>query len=262
MVDQNFILVKGELFGENTELVVVNIYAPNIGTERRRVWDKLLAIRNSIQGLWLIIGDFNEVRVPEDRWNSNFDGNNALHFNNFIGTAGLLEYPMTGRKYTFMSGDGKKLSKIDRALVSDDFMYKWPNASLRALERTISDHSTLILATGRTDYGPILFRFFNSWLETPGLVEAVKKGLDHQVEENFKDLVLGSKLKNIKEEIKKWRRENKEAEEKAYMEATERLKKLDADAEERELEEKEVETWGECKSKIREWFRRKAKDYK
>ncbi|XP_022006789.1 uncharacterized protein LOC110905205 [Helianthus annuus] len=107
IVDQNFILVKGELMGENTELVVVNIYAPSSGTERRQVWDKLLDLRDSTLGMWLIIGDFNEVRVPEDRWNSNFDGNNAQHFNNFISTAGLLEYPMSGRKFTFMSGDGK-----------------------------------------------------------------------------------------------------------------------------------------------------------
>ncbi|XP_021984890.1 uncharacterized protein LOC110880731 [Helianthus annuus] len=172
-------------------MVVVNVYAPNIYTNRRRLWDKFLSLCNSIEGIWLIIGDFNEVRVPEDRWNSVFDNNNALHFNNFIGAAGLLEYPMLGRKYTFLSGDGKKLSKIDRALVCSDFMTKWPNTSLRALERNISDHSPLILSSGASNYGPTPFRFFNSWIEIPGMVEAVNRGLNKQGNENFKDLLLG-----------------------------------------------------------------------
>ncbi|XP_035838005.1 uncharacterized protein LOC118485705 [Helianthus annuus] len=183
--------------------------------------------------------DFNEVCVPEDRCNSVFDSNNASHFNNFIGAAGLLEYPMAGRRFTFLSGDGKKMSKINRALVNNEFISKWPNATFRALERTLSDHSPIILATETTDFGPISFRFFNSWLEIPGVEEVVKKGLTYHGNALFKDQLLGYKLKGIKEEIKIWRK---------------------ALAEDRGLEENEVELWRTSKNKVREWFRRKAKD--
>ncbi|XP_021990310.1 uncharacterized protein LOC110886754 [Helianthus annuus] len=195
----------GDLIGEGLEITVVNVYAPNIGTERRRLWDRLLYVMNNIHGLCLLIGDFNEVRVPEDTLNSNFDCCNALHFNNFISTAGLLEYPMSGRRYTFLSGDGKKMSKIDRALVSSEFMSKWPNASLRALER----------------------------LDISGLDEVVRTGLEYQTVGNFKDLILSSKLKAIKDEVKKWRKTTREAEEKDFAKATNHIKVFDAAAEER-----------------------------
>ncbi|XP_021979542.1 uncharacterized protein LOC110875650 [Helianthus annuus] len=104
MVDRNFIMVRGELIGAGIEISVINVYAQSTGTERRRLWNSLLSILDELQGLCLLIRDFNEVRVPEDRWNSNFDSNNALHFNNFIGSAGLLEYPMSGRSWLDIPG--------------------------------------------------------------------------------------------------------------------------------------------------------------
>ncbi|KAJ0811025.1 putative RNA-directed DNA polymerase [Helianthus annuus] len=260
VLDKNFIMVKGDLIGVGVEITVINVYAPNVGMERRNLWDRLLSVTNNIQGMYLLIGDFNEVRVPEDRMNSIFDSNNAMYFNNFISTAGLLEYPMSGRKYTFLSGDGKKMSKIDRFLVSSEFMTKWPNATLRALERVISDHSPLILMTNESNYGPTPFRFFNSWLEIQGVDEVVRTGLEYQTEERFKDLILGSKLKAIKEEVKKWRKNTKEEEERVFVEAINQIKVLDAVVEERDLEEGEIELWRECKSKVREWVHRRAKD--
>ncbi|KAJ0907900.1 putative RNA-directed DNA polymerase [Helianthus annuus] len=133
--DRNFLLIKGQIVGESFDLTIINIYAPNIPTERRQLWEKLLTLREAIQGMWVLIGDFNEVRVPSDRLNSVFDSNNAMCFNNFISSGGFVEYPMTGRRFTYMTADGKKLSKIDRILVSMDFVNKWPNATLRALGR-------------------------------------------------------------------------------------------------------------------------------
>lgn len=38
--------------------------APNGAVEQRLLWDYLLAIKESIPGIWVLIGDINEVRDP------------------------------------------------------------------------------------------------------------------------------------------------------------------------------------------------------
>ncbi|PWA41586.1 hypothetical protein CTI12_AA459190 [Artemisia annua] len=82
----------------------------------------------------------------------------------FINRAELFDIPMSGRKFTRMNKFGTKLSKIDRILVSHHFITKWPNAQVLALQRELSDHCPLVLKTHSVDFGPIPFKFFNSWL--------------------------------------------------------------------------------------------------
>ncbi|XP_022026111.1 uncharacterized protein LOC110926710 [Helianthus annuus] len=119
VVSQNFILVSGRITGDQVDTTIVNVCAPTVQSSRRQLWNEILTLKQSIQGQWMILGDFNEVRFPQDRFNSQFDVGGALCFNNFIRNAGLQEYNMGGKRYTFMSGAGKNLSKIDRVLVCD-----------------------------------------------------------------------------------------------------------------------------------------------
>ncbi|XP_035834024.1 uncharacterized protein LOC118482594 [Helianthus annuus] len=258
--NQNFLLIKGRIVGDNEDLVIVNVYGSTNQANRRRLWEELLAAKNSINGNWIMLGDFNEVRVSEDRLNSHFDANGALCFNNFISSGGLQEYNMGGMKYTFLSGDGSNLSKIDRVLVCGNFMGRWPNASLLALNRSISDHSPLILTTVNNSFGPSPFRIFSSWFELEGFDEAVKKGIMATCDSNFKDEVVAVKLKAIKEELKKWRKEKREHDEKALSEAQNKLKELDTLVETRALSNEELSTWHESKRKIKEWENTAAMD--
>ena len=76
---------------------------------------------------------------------------------------------MGGRRFTWSNVDGTKFSKIDRILLSAGFLSTWPNPAVVALPRLYSDHNPLILDTGRVDFGPVPFRFFNSWLSMDDL---------------------------------------------------------------------------------------------
>ncbi|XP_022041223.1 uncharacterized protein LOC110943799 [Helianthus annuus] len=154
---QNFILVKGKIKGEQEDLIIVNVYASTNQSRRRQMWDELLMLKQTIQGRWIMLGDFNEVRIPEERFNSQFYVIGAICFNNFIRNGGFQEYNIGGKQYTFMSTDGRNLSKIDQVLVCGEFMAKWPDASLMALNREISDHSLLILMTTVNRFGPTPF---------------------------------------------------------------------------------------------------------
>jgi hypothetical protein len=50
------------------------VYGANQGTDRRRLLQKLIILKNSIGSVpWLLVGDFNVIRSQQERW-----GNVAL----------------------------------------------------------------------------------------------------------------------------------------------------------------------------------------
>ena len=71
-----------------------------------------------------------------------------------------------------------KLSKIDQLLVCNNFLGRWPQATLTALLREgMTDHCPLLLKTSIVNQGPIRFRFFNSWAGIQGFDEMIAKDL-------------------------------------------------------------------------------------
>ena len=49
---------------------------------------------------WLIVGDFNLIRKPEDRNRPGGNIGEILMFNNAFSSLGVVEIPLHGRKFT------------------------------------------------------------------------------------------------------------------------------------------------------------------
>ncbi|KAK1424776.1 hypothetical protein QVD17_20114 [Tagetes erecta] len=190
----------------DSQVHVFNVYAPQSNSAKSQLWDTLANCVSSLTGPIIMIGDFNEVRSPNERMNSRFNASASNMFNSFIHGLDLLEYHMCRKRFTYMSSDLTKLSKLDRMLVSMDFMAAWPNAVLSALDRGRPDHCPLILECSAMDFGPFPFRFFNSWLKNPQLPAIVSLAIQDSHSANFpSDKKLAIKLKNIKGAVKAWR---------------------------------------------------------
>jgi len=167
-----------------------------------------------------------------------------------------------GRKYTFMSENGKHLSKIDRFLVCDTFMNRWPNATLRAAPRNLSDHCPLILTTAALDFGPIPFKFFNSWVDLPGFEEAVVSGSMITCSQHEPDKILAEKLKNIKASLKDWKAKIKHGEKEVVVGLENIIQELELLAECRPLSVEECLKRLECKQRLEDIANLKRKDLK
>lgn len=142
----NFILVAGRWDKEELLLNMVNVYAPTDNSERKLLWDHLMNLKASRNNAaWLMMGDFNEVTCVGDRFSERLCISSMNDFISFINKAELFEYQMGARKFTWMSADGSRLSKIDRFLACNRFVSRWVNASVVALPRLNSDHSPLTL---------------------------------------------------------------------------------------------------------------------
>lgn len=70
----------------------------------------------------------------------------------------MIEIPLGGRKFTRISDNGAKFSKLDRFLVSVEFKAKWGNLGTIALERRLFDHCPVVLKDMDINFGPKPFR--------------------------------------------------------------------------------------------------------
>ncbi|GKC20677.1 RNA-directed DNA polymerase, eukaryota [Tanacetum coccineum] len=65
------------------------------------------------------------------------------------------------------------MSKIDRFLISEALLERFPDLAGTILDKAVPDHRPILLKEAKADYGNIPFRFFHSWLDCDGFDELV-----------------------------------------------------------------------------------------
>jgi len=77
-----------------------------------------------------------------------------VKFNEFIGKCELVDIPVLGRRYTCYRPNGTSRSRLDRVLVSDSWLMKWPWSIQYIHSRQVSDHYALVVKNRMLDWGP------------------------------------------------------------------------------------------------------------
>ncbi|XP_071715057.1 uncharacterized protein [Rutidosis leptorrhynchoides] len=156
-----FLAIRGKWYGSGNEAITVNVYGPHNDSKKIEMWSTLDNLLRSNDSAWVLCGDFNEVRSQSDRLNCSFHQSRANRFNDFILRNNLIEIPINGKRFTRISDDGTKFSKLDRFLVDDNFTKLWEDLSVIALDRRDSDHCPILLRDKVIDFGPKPFKIFD-----------------------------------------------------------------------------------------------------
>nr|KAJ0219330.1 hypothetical protein LSAT_V11C300114670 [Lactuca sativa] len=168
---QNFLEIKGTWITSNVTYGFINVYVPNDPTRRKTLWSNLENVISSDDNIrWVVFGDFNAVRSADEIIGSIFRPSNAYYFKKFNTSVDLINLPIGGRKFMYMSSDCSKHSKLDCFLISHNHL------TVMALPRLHSNHCPLILSSPVSDFGAPPFRFFNAWLLEDELEGVVKQG--------------------------------------------------------------------------------------
>lgn len=90
---------------------------------------------------WLLVGDFNYIRSPDNRNKPGGNFNDTITFNDFIRTQCLIELPIKGRSYTWsnMKTD-PLLEQLDWFFTSTNWTSTYPNTMVKPLGKPVSDH--------------------------------------------------------------------------------------------------------------------------
>ena len=126
--------------------------------------------------LYIIGGDFNIMRHPQDKSSGVSDFKWPNLFNSVFESLDLKEIVMSGRQYTWAGpGDDPLFEKLDRVLVSTDWEDRFPLLTVEARDRNISDHTPLVLSTGSSTHqnGQRPFKFERGWLIRDGFYDMV-----------------------------------------------------------------------------------------
>jgi exonuclease III len=127
--------------------IVTNLYGPCTpeGKKNFTDWFKQIQMPTNID--WIVVGDFNLMRKPQDRNREGGDLNEMFMFNDAISALALNEIVLQGRKYTWSNMQlSPLLQKIDWIFTSNAWTLKYPDTSATILEDTFrslsmpSDH--------------------------------------------------------------------------------------------------------------------------
>ncbi|GJW62634.1 RNA-directed DNA polymerase, eukaryota [Tanacetum coccineum] len=204
-ISDYFVMISGSWLCSGVNLLIISVYAPQEYAEKKMLWDYLVHVISKWDGEVIVMGYFNVVRFKNERFGSLFHAHGADAFNRFILQANLQEIPLGGCSFTWCHRSAKKMSKLDRFLMSEGLLGVNPNFSALTLDRYLSDHRPIMLRDSSHDYGPIPFRMYHYWFEIDGFEEMISKAwCECPIVEVNPMLYLMYKMKFLKKCIREW----------------------------------------------------------
>nr|GEZ73297.1 RNA-directed DNA polymerase, eukaryota [Tanacetum cinerariifolium] len=173
-------------------------------------------------------GDFNEVHAKHERFGFSFSHQGAHVFNNFISSSSLYDIPLGGYSFTWAHKSASKMSKLDRFLVTEGLMLKFPHLAAICLDKNLSDHRPILMRELNVDYEATPFRVFHSWFNMKGFDNVVKNSWKNSnfVEANGM-IYFKKKLQILKQDIKSWSKETRNSSLDAKLSTQKKLSYVD-----------------------------------
>jgi len=169
IINRRFIVFSGLFKERNIPIIIVNVYSYCNLHEKKQMLSELLEIRQREPcNSWCILGDFNSIRKERECRGINSSSANKREmqgFNNFINNMEIVDIPCVGRKYTWYRPNGKAKSRLDRFLMTFEWLQHMPGCKQFVIDRQISNHCALVLKSNVVDWGPKPFRFLDIWQE-------------------------------------------------------------------------------------------------
>jgi len=148
------------------------VYAPSDHRGRLIVWDQLRALKQHIKFPFMLMGDFNEVIAIAERKGASQLTVGMRELSGLLQDLQFIDLDID-QKFTWMRKNAA--SRIDRILVTKEFVEQFQNLRVRCKNRMLSDHTPLVIFTSETVWGPCPFRTLDIWLEEPKFLDVFKK---------------------------------------------------------------------------------------
>lgn len=108
-----------------------------------------------------MMGDFNEGLPVDERLNASEVSIGILEFSSLIQDLELVDLPLANQRYIWARTNAA--SRIDRVLVTREWITNFPGLKTICADRSLSDHWPVILQSHREESrGPYPFRALNS----------------------------------------------------------------------------------------------------
>ncbi|XP_074283135.1 uncharacterized protein LOC141607680 [Silene latifolia] len=155
------------------------VYGFNKNADWKELWQSLLDIHSSIQGPWMVMGDFNNVLNMDERIGAPVTVAEVKDFQECVDTCGLYDLSSTGAYFTWnnkQEGNERVFSRIDRVLANDEWILNGPDGSITFLPEGLYDHSPCLIECWNAQIRQkSSFKYFNMWGKHEQFKEIVKE---------------------------------------------------------------------------------------
>jgi hypothetical protein len=122
----------------------------------------------------MLIRDFNMIRFPHEKNNSNFHPEESKAFNDFINESCLIDLPLLDRAFTWSNKRSTPtLERLDRAFINLSWDAMFPGSILSSRTRCTSNHVPLLVQVATQTPKATIIRFDNYWARCPGFRQTV-----------------------------------------------------------------------------------------
>ena len=155
---------------------LINVYGPCQGELREAFTTWLFELDIPSSEDWLILGDFNYIRSPDNRNKPGGNVQDMFTFNDFIREQNLTELPIKGRAYTWSNMQHQPLlEQLDWFFTTLHWTLSFPNTLVSPLGKPVSDHTPCNVVIQTTIPKSKIFRFETYWIAHPGFMEVVER---------------------------------------------------------------------------------------
>ncbi|XP_016178406.1 uncharacterized protein LOC107620802 [Arachis ipaensis] len=195
-----WLCVDGVLLKNNFRCAFCLVYGEHDREEKLVVWEELSFLSGLCQVLFCFMGDFNEIVQVEERLGATSLPWSVAEFKSWVHDMELMDLVLSDRRFTWFRG--QSCSRIDRVLVSLEWLEEFPKTRLQGSPRGLSDHCPMIMNVTRLGGEPRPFRSLDSWFTHDGFLRMVKEEWRSLREIQFMD-----KLKAMTAPLGRWHRE-------------------------------------------------------
>lgn len=156
-----WIVVIGNIIPLQWRCAIGLIYDEYSTENQNLMYSELSSAMTEISDPIMLFGDYNQILYINERKNQSIETTGMRNFISWIISESLIDMPLVGRKFTWQRNNSR--SRIDRCLVSPDWIQRFPSLKLKGLNNSVSDHVILIVTLeDQTSWGPKSFKYLNS----------------------------------------------------------------------------------------------------
>nr|XP_025640804.1 uncharacterized protein LOC112735485 [Arachis hypogaea] len=208
-----WLCVEGVVVKDNFYCAVCLVYGPHERAEKASVWEELSYNAGLCQVPLCCLGDFNEIVHMEERKGATKLSASVEDFRAWINDMELIDLVLNDRKYTWFRG--QLCIRIDRCLVSVEWLDVYPKLRLRGGPRGLSDHCLLIMEDSRKFNGPRPVRSLDFWFTHEDFLRMVKEEWGELGDVHFLE-----KMKSLTTPLCRWHKQH-------FEDMTEKIKRLE-----------------------------------
>ncbi|WCJ39165.1 DNAse I-like superfamily protein [Euphorbia peplus] len=203
-----FVLLQTTIL--NSSHFVCLVYGSVWPIQRQNLYSEIIDLKRRLTGNWLLLGDFNAVLGAHERRGQPPPARPCREFREFLDNGDLQDIAPTSSFFTCSNGrygSARVDSRLDRALISEDFCNLWTSLSCVILPRHFSDHHPIIFTCTEGVRRIPRFRFQGMWITHDGIRGVIKNFWDSQHPALPPMPLLCHKLKGLRPILRNWNKD-------------------------------------------------------